>query len=103
MAVVVGLGTLYVAYLFIGAARRVPHGSPQDGTERATRSRTRRSVGRAALVCFVFGLAGLFVPIGTVSASARVVAGVVLVLGTLIGAAALVDARNATPADDAKE
>lgn len=102
LAAIVGLGTLYVAYVFARAAGRVPRDSANGGAADVPNgSRPPSSVGRAALVSFLFGLVGVFAPIGNVSVAARVVFGIVLVLGTLVGAAAVVDARNARSADAA--
>jgi hypothetical protein len=101
--VFVGAGTLYAAYVFLRAARRVPRRVTSSGAGRAERSSTQKSVWRVALVCFVFGLVGLLAPIGNVSVGVRVISGIILVLGTLVGAAAVADARNARSANVGKK
>jgi hypothetical protein len=97
-AVLVGVGTLYVGYIFASAARRAKsqaHHRDEDLEPASGGVRRRKpSLARITLVCIALGLIGVLTPIGGISVGARVVVAIVVVVGALIGAAAVADAQN---------
>jgi hypothetical protein len=95
LALIIGFGTLFVAYVFLAAARRATGAPREGGTAEPQRAATARGVGRIALTCFLLGLVGVVVPIGGLSTTLRVVLGIILALGILVGSAAAADSRNA--------